>query len=422
MAHDRASPSGPSSNSTPRKAPNRGRSPIRKPHSAETEELRRQLDQLQQQVAALEVSKSLDRREYRDILDASPAVVYVKRVDGTYEFVNRRFAHLFGITCEEAVGKSDMEIFPGSPEVTTAFRENDELVARSGLPLTIEEIAPHADGPHTYLSVKFPLRDQTGHVRAVAGISTDITDAKRFEEVFCELHAAAELQRRFSPPLSVELPGFDIAADQVPSRDVCGDYFDFIPLETGELALVVGDASGHDLAAALFMMTARAYLRGLIAADASLSDVITRLDRLLTQDAGASKFMSLFLGKLNPHDRRFEYACAGHDCLWLGHNGDSTLLHSQGLVLGLDDAALDHHADGVFLNPGDLLLFATDGVFEALNVAGELFGRRRVIALLNEHRERPSAEIVQILLSNVQRFANAHTRKDDMTAIVVKVV
>ena len=113
------------------------------------------------------------------ILDNTSAVVYVKDLEGRYTLINQRFAQLFDVDSQQIVGKSDFDVFPA--EVAERFRVNDQKVVETGAPLEIEEVAPTADGPHTYLSNKFPLHDDEGRIVAVCGISTDITDRIRAE-------------------------------------------------------------------------------------------------------------------------------------------------------------------------------------------------------------------------------------------------
>ena len=120
------------------------------------------------------------RQQLRSVLDNSPAVIYIKGLDGRYLTVNNRFETLFGISRDNIATKTDYDIFPR--EMAEIFRANDQRVLDTGEPIELEEIAPHDDGPHTYLTVKFPLRDPSGEINAVCGISTDITARKRAEE------------------------------------------------------------------------------------------------------------------------------------------------------------------------------------------------------------------------------------------------
>jgi PAS domain S-box-containing protein len=118
-------------------------------------------------------------RELQSILDNSTAVIQVKDLSGRYVRINRRFEEIFGLDRSQILGKTDHDLFP--KEIADRFRVNDLEVAETGRPLQFEEIAPQQDGPHDYLSTKFPLFDDAGVVYATAGIFTDITDRKRAE-------------------------------------------------------------------------------------------------------------------------------------------------------------------------------------------------------------------------------------------------
>jgi PAS domain S-box-containing protein len=114
------------------------------------------------------------------IVDNSAAVIYVKDLEGRYLLVNRRYSEIFRISNEAIVGKSDHELF--AKEAADAFRSMDQRVAAADAALIEEEVAPLSDGPHTYVSVKCPLRDRDGRVYGIFGISTDITDRKQAED------------------------------------------------------------------------------------------------------------------------------------------------------------------------------------------------------------------------------------------------
>jgi PAS domain S-box-containing protein len=134
------------------------------------------------------------------VVDSTTAVIYIKGVDGRYLLVNRRFEELFHVTNETARGRPDHELFPKA--VADAFRANDLRVLHAGAPLEFEEIAPHDDGPHTYISIKFPLQRATGEIYAVCGISTDITARKRVE---AELEATGRSLERLVDDRTADL-------------------------------------------------------------------------------------------------------------------------------------------------------------------------------------------------------------------------
>jgi phosphoserine phosphatase RsbU/P len=127
----------------------------------------------------------------REILDNTSAVIYVKALDGRYLLINRQFERLFGVSRNQACGMTDQDLFPSG--IADAFQANDRIVAETNRILEIEETAPHSDGPHTYISVKFPLRNTSGELYAVAGISTDITERVLAQEELAQIKDQFEL-------------------------------------------------------------------------------------------------------------------------------------------------------------------------------------------------------------------------------------
>jgi PAS domain S-box-containing protein len=126
------------------------------------------------------------------LIDNTTAVIYMRDLDGRYMVVNREYERLFHLDREAIIGLTDHDLFPA--EIADEFRANDLRAAASGGPVQVEEIAPGDDGPHTYVTVKFPLLDSAGQAYAVCGISTDITDRKRAEEQVRQLNE--ELEQR----------------------------------------------------------------------------------------------------------------------------------------------------------------------------------------------------------------------------------
>jgi PAS domain S-box-containing protein len=128
------------------------------------------------------------------LIDNTSSVIYMRDLDGRYMLINEEYERLFNLKREEIIGLTDHDLFP--PAVADHFRANDLVAAQSGGPVQFEEVAPGEDGPHTYLTVKFPILDQSGQAYAIAGISTDITDRKRAEQEVQELNAQLEQRVR----------------------------------------------------------------------------------------------------------------------------------------------------------------------------------------------------------------------------------
>jgi PAS domain S-box-containing protein len=146
----------------------------------------------------------------QDIINNTTAVIYVKDTDGRYLLINRRFKQLFHLTMDQIVGHTDHDIFP--IDIADAFRANDMAVLERNRAVEYEEYAPHSDGLHAYISIKFPLYDHTGKPYATCGISTDITERKRIEDA---LHASDRRRRLALTAEPVRLWDWDLQTDQL---------------------------------------------------------------------------------------------------------------------------------------------------------------------------------------------------------------
>lgn len=146
---------------------------------------------------SLEKTLRENKKQLQAILDNTTSVVYLKDTSFRYAFINRQFEKIFRLTHDRIIGRTDYEIFPR--EDADKFRSNDRRVLEAKTPLEFDEVAPHADGPHTYISVKFPLFNSGGVVYGICGISTDITERKRMENMLWKTNQSMRSMVQTSP-------------------------------------------------------------------------------------------------------------------------------------------------------------------------------------------------------------------------------
>jgi len=263
----------------------------------------------------------------------------------------------------------------------------------------------------------------------IAQAAVAFENAWRLEEIVAqkqieqELSIAAGIQESLFPASLPSLGATDLAARNRQARQVGGDYYDVLPAErdpSGPHLLCVADISGKGLPAALLMSTIQATLRATIGAHDTLSALATRVNALLHASTPPNKFATAFLLSYDPSTGGCTYVNGGHnDGIVLRADGSVTLLEATGMPLGLFARAA-YEEGRVELSPGDLLMLYSDGVTEADDIHEEEFGMDRVIGVLREHRDQPSAGIVDQMLRRIDEFAGAAPQHDDITLMVLK--
>ena len=238
-----------------------------------------------------------------------------------------------------------------------------------------------------------------------------------------ERRIAMKLQRGLLPQTMPQLPGFEISGRSLPIQ-VGGDCFDFIPLLQAEhdlLGIVIADACGHGLAAALLATQVHAYLRGLTLTSTDIAILLQLTNRCLCENPNG-KFVTAFLMMLDPKECTLQYTGAGHPPAYVldSQGQEKSVLCSRGLPLGIHSTA-NYPAAKVSLDSGDLVLLFTDGILEAMSEDGELFGVERILALIRQYQQEPPDEILTRLFEAVDDFCDQKYH-DDLTALILKVV
>lgn len=246
------------------------------------------------------------------------------------------------------------------------------------------------------------------------------------QELKHSLSVAREIQQHLLPQDVPAMDGLELAACGLYCDETGGDYYDFIQLhDPRHLGLAIGDITGHGIAAALLMASARAVLRSHATQyDTDLAAMFADLNRHLVRDTGDERFLTLFYGVLEAGSRKLWYASGGHDpAVWYhAATGNVELLANTGPLMGAIQDLNFEQAGPITLASGDVLVVGTDGIWEARNPAGELFERERFIQAVVDHAGQSPDELCQAVIQTVHRFADGHPQEDDITLIAVKAV
>ncbi len=237
-----------------------------------------------------------------------------------------------------------------------------------------------------------------------------------------EFRAAQEIQQRLYPVGAPKLDGFEIAGALFPAKATAGDYFDYIPMLDDCLGVVVGDVSSHGMGPALLMSETRACLRTLTQAYYDVGDILTRANRVLAADTDDFHFVTLAMVRLDPRTKGMVYASAGQRGYLVHHGDDLMVLDSTSLPLGVQEHTVVPTAPPVILQPGELVVFFTDGVFEAESPGRKRYGAERALDVIRTLREQPAEEIVAALYDDIKGFCSFRPQADDITIVVVKVL
>jgi serine phosphatase RsbU (regulator of sigma subunit) len=235
-----------------------------------------------------------------------------------------------------------------------------------------------------------------------------------------QLATAGQVQSRMmrtSPPAH---PGVESALVFDPGSHVGGDFCDLFPLPDGRLAAVVGDVAGHGMPAALVMASARGALRASAQHCETLADMLTQLNRHVYRETTSDEFVTLLLAAVDPSARCLHYASAGHEPLLLLRAGEILKTGESDLVLGIDpdQRYTDHSLE---LHPGDFALLYTDGVVEAMDFEGRMFGRDRLLNALRLYGTLRPDQALRNIHWDVRRFVGLADQSDDLTMVGLRI-
>src|SRR5918994_2042138 len=249
-------------------------------------------------------------------------------------------------------------------------------------------------------------------------LEQEIRERERIEQ---ELKVARSIQLASLPREVPTLEGWQITPYYQPAREVGGDFYDFHLLSGGQLGLVVGDATGKGVPAALVMSTSCGMLQAVSEAlDSSSSpgEVLSRVNETLLSRIPSNMFVTCFYAILDPGSGSLTYANAGHDLPYLHRNGAAEELRARGMPLGLMPG-MAYEEKETILYSGEAALLYSDGLVEAHDTEGDMFGFPRLRALIAEHGEKRS--LGELLLEELYSFAGQRwEQEDDITLLTLK--
>ena len=209
-------------------------------------------------------------------------------------------------------------------------------------------------------------------------------------------------------------PGFQLEAEWVPAGAMGGDWYDYIPLDEGRLALVLADVSGKGMPAALLMSAVRGIVRSVAPLASGPGEVLARVNQMLLDDVPTGRYVTMIFGVLDPASRTLTFSSAGHPWPLLCHGAVVRPLHSDaGMPLGLLPCEFTEHT--VKLCHDFRLLFYTDGISEAMNREDQEFGSERLTEFVAAHNCSASR-----LMEAIHEFRGQCSQKDDATVILLR--
>jgi predicted ester cyclase len=312
-------------------------------------------------------------------------------------------------TIEEQIAEGDT--------VVTKYRQSSvhrgEIM---GLPPTGKERAEEGIYIHRMSGGK--ITEEWGIISnspVMEDLAQEIRERERIEQ---DLRVARRIQQASLPKEVPRLEGWQIAPFYQPAREVGGDFYDFHPLSEGRVGLVVGDATGKGVPAALVMSTTCGMLRFAAQSFSSPGQILQRVNEALFPYIPANMFVTCFYGVLDPRSSTFTYANAGHDPPYVWHGGDTVELRARGMPLGLMPK-MRYEQKEMVLEPRDSALLYSDGLVEAHSPKGEMFGFPRSQELVAKHGEE--ASLGNLLMEELYSFVGeGWEQEDDITLLTLR--
>lgn len=347
--------------------------------------------------------------------------ILITDIRGIIEYVNPAFEKITGYSAAEVLGRKPNVLKSGQHDAEFYSDLWGKLVSGNPFHGTIINRNKSGDLFWSEQTIN-PIKDQAGLTTHFVSVLKDMTALRKKQEQEFHMALAREIQQRYYNR-TASLPGFDIAAAAYPADATGGDHFDFIPQHDGSLYIVIADVAGHGFGSALVMAEVRASLRAYASIVPDIASLLTCVNRSLTGTLAGNRYVTMFLGRIDPQKRSLEYASAGHESGYLlRHSGDiGAVLASTAPPLGIFPDQQFDLVCSVPLEHGDTILLLTDGITESTDVDGAMFGTEGALDFIRCRQNSTAGELVQGLYTAARSFTGGAPQMDDIMSIICKV-
>jgi PAS domain S-box-containing protein len=372
-----------------------------------------------------------------NIIDFLPDATFVVDLGGKVISWNKAMENLTHVKAVGILGRGDYEyslpfysqrrpmLIDFVLKPNEYFEKEYEHFERKEGTIIAENHLPNLNSGTYLFTTAAALHDSEGHTIGAIESLRDVTERKMMEQKLqrdkAELQIAAQIQKSIMPDHAPEVFGFKLAAVSIPAREVGGDFYDFILLQDKRQGLVIADVAGKGIPAALFMALSRTIVRANAIHEVSTVDVLREANNMISEDASAGMFVTLFYGILDGKAHTLTYANAGHPPLLIFRRDCRKCLEQEvtGIALGAWDGS-EYEERQVLFGHGDVALLYTDGVTEAINGKRELYGIKRLCKTITKSSHLSAKEIMRTVLDDISEFSSGQEQSDDITMIVLK--
>jgi PAS domain S-box-containing protein len=357
--------------------------------------------------------------KYRRIVTTAGEGFILMNEDMIITDVNEAFCRLIGYEKGGLLGKTPFDF--GADEFRQFLPTNQEMTPYKEYRKFEGFLKAKDDRPIPILTHGSKLRDDSGVIIGNMAFVTDLTEQKK------ALALAAEVQKSLLPQYGAHVPGLDVAGKNVSCDEIGGDYFDFLEQKdypNAPLSIVVGDIAGHGVDAALLMTTARAFLRMRASQSGNISEIITEMNRHLTSDVlDTGRFMTLFYLAIDPDRKRLQWVRAGHDPAIIYDPNQNTFeeLTGIGIALGVNEDFRYEENIKAGVADGQIIALGTDGIWEARNMEGNMFGKKRFREIIRRNAKENAINILDAVYDGLDQHTSGLKSDDDITLVVAKV-